>query len=108
GQVETDELYVGLDKKGIHYVFPIQAKGGADKLNVVQIEQDFAICIHKFPALVCRPVGAQFMDGDTIALFEFEQMEGIVRISAEKHYRLVPPEDVTKEDLENYRNRAAE
>jgi len=28
GQVETDELYVGLDKKGAHYVFPIQAKGG--------------------------------------------------------------------------------
>jgi hypothetical protein len=44
GQVETDELYVGLDKKGAHYIFPIQAKGGSDKLNVVQIEQDFAVC----------------------------------------------------------------
>jgi hypothetical protein len=23
GQVETDELYVGIDRKGVHYVFPI-------------------------------------------------------------------------------------
>lgn len=63
GQVETDELYVGLDKKGAHYIFPIQAKGGSDKLNVVQIEQDFAVCANKFPGLICRPIGTQFMDG---------------------------------------------
>lgn len=58
GQVETDELYVGLDKKGSHYIFPIQAKGGTNKLNVVQMEQDFAVCAHKFPGLICRPIGA--------------------------------------------------
>jgi hypothetical protein len=51
GQVETDEIYVGVDKKGAHYVFPIQAKGGGDKLNIVQIEQDFAVCENKFPDL---------------------------------------------------------
>ena len=108
GQIETDELYVGLDKKGVHYIFPIQAKGGTDKLNVVQIEQDFAVCVNKFPGLICRPIGAQFMDGGIIALFEFEQADDSVRINAEKHYKLVPPEEVTKEDLENYRQRIAE
>jgi len=108
GQVETDELYVGLDKKGAHYIFPIQAKGGTDNLNVVQIEQDFAVCANKFPGLICRPIGALFMDGGIIALFEFEQADGSVRISAEKHYKLVPPEEVTKEDLENYRQRIAD
>jgi hypothetical protein len=105
GQVETDELYVGLDKKGAHYIFPIQAKGGSDKLNVVQMEQDFAVCANKFPGLICRPIGAQFMAGGVIALFEFEEADGTVRISAEKHYKLVPPEEVTKEDLESYRQR---
>ena len=25
GQVETDEIYVGLDKRGVHYIFPVQA-----------------------------------------------------------------------------------
>jgi hypothetical protein len=108
GQVETDELYVGLDKKGAHYIFPIQAKGGSDKLNVVQMEQDFAVCANKFPGLICRPIGAQFMSGGIIALFEFEQADGTVRISAEKHYKLVPPEEVTKEDLESYRHRTAD
>ncbi len=49
GQVEIDEIYIGVDKKGAHYAFPIQAKGGKDKLNIVQIEQDFAVCAAKFP-----------------------------------------------------------
>jgi len=108
GQVETDELYVGLDKKGSHYIFPVQAKGGSDKLNVVQIEQDFAVCANKFPGLICRPIGAQFMGAGIIALFEFEQADGSVRISAERHYKLVPPEEVTREDLESYRQRIAD
>jgi hypothetical protein len=34
GGVETDELYVGIDRQGVHYVFPIQAKGGRDKLSI--------------------------------------------------------------------------
>ncbi|MDE0667416.1 MAG: hypothetical protein OXI48_00070, partial [bacterium] len=27
-QVETDDLYVGLDKHGAHHILPVQAKGG--------------------------------------------------------------------------------
>lgn len=108
GQIETDELYVGLDKKGGHYIFPVQAKGGSDKLNVVQIEQDFAVCGHKFPGLICRPIAAQFMQGGTIALFEFEQGTDHVAISAEKHYKLVPPDEVTEADLKSYQQRTAD
>ena len=48
------------------------------------------------------------MAGGIIALFEFEQADGSVRITAEKHYKLVPPEEVTKEDLENYRHRTSD
>jgi hypothetical protein len=105
GQVETDEIYVGLDKKGMHYVVPVQAKGGTDKLSIVQIEQDFGVCAHKFPSLICRPVAAQFMEESTIALFEFEQSENGIGIVSEKHYKLVPPEDVTEADLDIYRKR---
>lgn len=108
GQVETDELYVGVDKKGSHYIFPIQAKGGTDRLSVVQIEQDFAVCAQKFPSLICRPVAAQFMQHDVIALFEFEQGDDGVRISSERHYRLVPPEEVTEDDLATYRHRTSD
>jgi hypothetical protein len=108
GQVETDEIYVGLDKKGAHYVFPIQAKGGTDRLNVVQIEQDFAVCANKFPTLICRPIGAQFIAGGVIVLFEFEQTDAGVRVNSERHYKLVAPEDVSPADLQNYRQRTAE
>ena len=108
GQVETDEIYVGVDKKGAHYVFPVQAKGGSDRLNVVQIEQDFAVCAQKFPSLICRPIAAQFMTDEVIALFEFEQGEDGVRIASERHYKLVPPDEVTEKDLESYRRRQAE
>jgi hypothetical protein len=108
GQVETDEIYVGVDKRGVHYVFPIQAKGGRDKLGIVQIEQDFAVCAYKFPLLICRSIAAQFMQDDIIAMFEFEQSEGGVGIAAEKHYKLVPPEEVTEADLDSYRNRTSD
>lgn len=108
GQVETDEIYVGVDKKGVHYVFPVQAKGGTDRLSIVQIEQDFAVCAHKFPALICRPLAAQFIKNDVIALFEFEQGENGIGIVSEKHYKLVPPEDVTGADLDTYRNRGSD
>ncbi len=108
GQVETDELYVGVDKKGAHYVFPIQAKGGKDRLSVVQIEQDIAVCAAKFPLLICRPVAAQFLQDDVIALFELERTGEAVRITSEKHYKLVPPDEVTEADLQNYRNRLAD
>jgi hypothetical protein len=105
GQVETDEVYVGIDKRGMHYAFPVQAKGGSDRLSVVQIEQDFAMCAQKLPALVARPVAAQFMSANLIALFEFEMTGDGVAISSEQHYRLVPPEEVTDADLACYRLR---
>lgn len=105
GQVETDEIYVGLDKRGAHYIVPVQAKGGSDKLGIPQIEQDFAICHDKFPQLIPRPVAAQFMDGDLIALFEFEDTPTGIGMVQEKHYRLVSPDELTFEELEVYRLR---
>ena len=105
GQVETDELYVGIDTKGRQYVVPVQAKGGSDELNVVQIEQDMALCESKFPDLICLPVAAQFMSDGEIALFSFERTDGKVKIQTERHYKLVEPNELTAEDLATYRRR---
>lgn len=107
GQIETDEIYIGLDRRGAHYVFPVQAKGGKDRLSIVQIEQDFRLCAAKFPALICRPIAAQFMENDLIALFEFEESETGVTIAREKHYQLAPSEEITPADLRIYRDRSA-
>ena len=105
GQLETDEVYVGLDKRGIHYVLPVQAKGGADQQSFVQIESDIAMCAHKFPDMICRPIAAQFMHDDVIALFAFENGDDRISILSEKHYRLVAPSEVSREDLAMYQIR---
>ena len=108
GQVETDEIYIGVNKHGSHFAVPVQAKGGTDRLNRVQIEQDIAICAEKLPQLICRPVGAQFFDDEMIALFEFEQQGDDIKVSSEKHYQLVTPDAVTDQDLLAYRQRLAD
>lgn len=105
GEVETDEIYIGVDKRGAHYVLPVQAKGADDSIRVVRIEQDMALCAAKFPSLICRPIASQFMQEDLIALFELERGKEGIAISSERHYRLVPGEEVTAEDLNAYRAR---
>jgi hypothetical protein len=108
GQVETDELYVGVDRRGEQHIFPVQAKGTLDRLGVVQIEQDVALCAHRFPNLTCRPIAAQLMDEGVIALFELEVSNGSISIAMEKHYRLAQPNEIGPDDLNVYRNRSLE
>ncbi|OOR99301.1 endonuclease [Haemophilus paracuniculus] len=89
GQIETDEIYIGIDKKGNKYVFPVQAKGGTDEIGIVQIEQDFLLCEHKYSNLICIPIAVQFIDSDKIAMFSFIRENGLIRKLEEKHYLLV-------------------
>ncbi len=101
-QIETDEIYIGLDRRGAHYVLPVQAKGKRDRIGIVQIEQDLEMCAAKFPGLVCRAIAAQYMDENLIALFEFEQTNEGIKVSSEKHYRLVRPDELSSEELHSY------
>lgn len=105
GQVEVDEIYVGVDRKGSHHVLPVQAKGGKDQINIVQIEQDIAMCASKFSKLQCRPIAGQFMDDELIAMFEFAIVDSELRIMHEKHYRLVPAEAIDAEEIHGYQAR---
>jgi hypothetical protein len=105
GQIEIDEVYVGVSRAGQQFVIPVQAKGGNDQLAVIQTRQDIACCSEKFFGLKCRPVSAQFMRGDTIAMFELVMQNGEVRIVDEKHYQLVPSDRISPEDLQSYAER---
>lgn len=102
GQVEIDELYVGVDSRGCQYILPVQAKGGSDKLSPVQTGQDLDFCASKFPALVCRAISTQFIDDGRIAMFELRRDGDEVRLVQEKHYRLVPAKEITPEELKKY------
>jgi hypothetical protein len=105
GQIEIDEVYVGVNRNGEQFVIPVQAKGGTDRLGGTQTRQDVACCLEKFPRLTCRPVSAQFMRDDTIALFELTLEGEQVKVVDEKHYRLVPSDEIGDEDLRRYGSR---
>lgn len=107
GQIEIDEVYVGIDKHGCQYVIPVQAKSGNDQLSTVQAKQDIACCAEKFSELVCRAVSAQFISDSRIAIFELCLDEGgLVRIVEEHHYQLVPADQISSADRLAYRARA--
>ncbi|WP_267553083.1 endonuclease [Rhizobium rhizogenes] len=102
GQIEIDELYIGLDKYGCHYVIPVQAKGGKDQIGVVQTSQDLAFSAEKFPDLRCRPIAAQFMSEGVIALFELTLEDGQVKVVEERHYKLVPAAELDRNAIKSY------
>lgn len=104
GQIEIDELYVGLDKRGCHYVIPVQAKGGKDQIGIVQISQDIRFVEDKFPGMRCRAIAAQFMENDVIALFELTLQDDEIKVVEERHYRLVPAKKLDRDAIRDYRD----
>lgn len=102
GQIEIDELYVGIDNRGCHYVIPVQAKGGKDQIGVVQTTQDIRFVQEKFPGLRCRALSAQFMDEGVVALFELTLQDDEIRVVDERHYKLVPAKQLDAEAIRNY------
>ena len=93
GQVETDEIYVGIDKAGQQYIIPVQAKGGTDKL---------ALCAEKYPELICRSIACQFVTRDIVAMFEFAiEEQRIVKVN-ERHYKIVEATEISGDDLRAY------
>ncbi|MDT8303319.1 MAG: hypothetical protein RQ760_17710 [Sedimentisphaerales bacterium] len=102
GQVEIDEIYVGVDKLGRQFIFPVEAKGGSNEIGVVQIEQDICLCKHKYPELICRAIAAQFIGSNKISIFEFVMQDDDVKKVSERHYELVLSTDITDEELEKY------
>jgi hypothetical protein len=102
GQIEIDEIYVGVDRQGRQYIVPVQAKGGKDQLSVVQAKQDLTYCKIAFPNLICRAISAQFMANNLIALFELSVEKDEIKVVEEKHYQLVGKEEITADDLRKY------
>ncbi len=103
GQIEIDEIYVGVNRQGTQFVIPVQAKAGRDQIGGVQTRQDIACCAEKFPRSVCRPIAAQFMADDVIALFELAAQDEDIRVVDEKHYQLVPAGAISAKDMALYR-----
>ena len=108
GQVEIDELYIGIDRRGVHYVLPVEVKAANDRLGLGQIENMFTLCEQKFETPIARPLGAQFIEDDRIAMFEFvrDSRTAEIRLAAERHYRLVPSDELPPEIVKTYEHTA--
>lgn len=94
GQIEVDEVYVGVNKRGTHFVLPCQAKSPGDSFGIVQVMQDAALCAERYPNAICRPIALQFTDDNDVAMLELavEEKDEVfsLRVIDEKHYMLVP------------------
>ena len=104
GQIEIDEVYVGIDKHGCHYVIPVQAKGGNDQIGIVQTTQDIRWVEQRFPGMRCRAISAQFMDGGVVVLFELALQKEEIRVVDERHYLLVPADQINHTAIRAYRD----
>lgn len=102
GQIEIDEIYVGVDSHGRQFIIPVQAKGGSDQLSVIQTEQDIQCCAEKYPSLLSRAISAQFIEDDLIALFELAFDSDEIKVVQERHYRLVQGDQISASELARY------
>lgn len=110
GQIEIDELYVGSNRKGEHFIIPVQVKRKTDKLGVSQLLQDLEYCKTVHPHLTAKPIAAtmkkQKIEGveyDLMTLMEFESHETeddiIIKKRAERHFLLLPWRKIDETDF---------
>ncbi len=109
GQIEVDEIYLGVNKRGAHFVIPCQAKSPGDRFGIVQVMQDILLCQEKFPSAICRPVALQFQGINEVAILELaiSKEADMLRLNVvdEKHYKLSLSSDISPEQIRTLRDR---
>jgi len=102
GQVEVDDLYVGVDTDGRWYVIPIEAKsvGPKERLGVIQIRQMILFAKQNYSDLILRPVGIKPLDDGSYVFLEFDDKEELEAISVKRYarYKLVRDNKQTKSE----------
>lgn len=104
GQVEIDDLYVGLNSGGKQYVVPIEAKSAKDHLSKTQIQQAIDFALERYAKLILRPVGIQEMEDESLVLVEFTSKGSHpdqIKIVEMRRYKLVPMSEVPLGELQS-------
>ena len=88
GQVEIDDLYIGIDSNGQGYILPVEAKSDAphDQLGVVQITQMVRFARKNFPGLTVRPIGIKVFS-DTFVFMEFTDTDDVNEVATSEYRR---------------------
>jgi len=111
GQFEVDELYVGSNRQGEHFIIPVQFKRLNDKLGVSQLFQDLELCRLKYPEYSAKAIGAQSLkrhfEGklrDVLVMFELSchvsSNDVTITKICERHFLLLPSNEITGPDFE--------
>jgi hypothetical protein len=89
GQVEIDDLYIGVDTDGCAFVLPVEAKGESpkDRLGVVQITQMVRFARESFPDLAIRPIGLKVMSDGSYLFLEFNDSEDSNSVATKRYKR---------------------
>lgn len=89
GQVEIDELYLGVDTDGRWYVIPIEAKGPdpRDRIGIIQISWLTTFAKQYYPRLVARPVAVKAWQDGSIFLIEFNNAINLEEIRTVNYRR---------------------
>lgn len=103
GQVEIDDLYVGLNSTGKQFVVPIEAKCAKDHLSKTQIVQGIDFARDRYPQLILRPVGIQEMKDGSLVLIEFTpgSHPDQIKVTEIRRYTLVPMSEVPLAELQS-------
>lgn len=93
GQVEIDDLYIGINTDGEGFLIPLEAKSTSpkDQLGVVQITQMVRFAKEHFPELPVRPIGVKILPDESFVFLEFTDVEDSNSVATRryKRYQLV-------------------
>lgn len=93
GQVEIDDLYIGVNTHGQGYVLPVEAKSTSqrDKLGVIQITQMVRFAQQYYSSLPVIPIGVKALEDGTFMFFEFtvEDNPDLLETRRIMRYRLI-------------------
>lgn len=94
GQVEVDDLYVGVNKDGEGFVLPVEGKDAGEPLGVDKAVSLTLFAKAKHPKLRCRPIAVIREAENQITCVEFEPAESLPRVSVLdiRRYRLIREE----------------
>ncbi len=89
GQVEIDDLYIGIDTDGHGFVLPVEAKSESpkDQLGVVQITQMIKFARQYFADLVIRPIGVKVMPDGSYMFLEFNASDDSNQVATKRYKR---------------------
>ena len=93
GQLEIDDLYVGIDAEGREYTIPVGAKGAdpREKVGITHVSDLIHFGKQNFPNLVLCPVTVKEWEDGSIFMVLFNTADDLekIQIKSQKRYKLV-------------------